>query len=407
MLAFSFLLAFPSLLHGQWRGPERDGHFPGNNILKAWPEGGPELVYEVSGFGEGFSSPVVYNGNIYLTGKIDSLDVLSMLSMEGELKWQEPYGTAWQKSYTSSRSSPSLENGRAYLLSGTGELVCLEISTRKVIWSANVDSTYGAIWDTHGIAETLLLVDSLVVCTPSGPQTTMVAFNKHDGQVVWETVPLGGRRSYASPTLYEHGNIRQILGATTWSYFAVDPATGRIMWNFPYYKLGDRNTDRGTLITFTPIYRDDEIFISTGYNYPAVLLRVSVDGNTVTEKWRCPSFDNHHGHVVRVGNYLYGSNWHNNSQGDWICVDWESGKVMWEQDWYCKGSIITAGGMIYIYEERQGNVGLLKPDPRQFNLMGSFRIRVGTGPHWAHPVIHHPYLMIRHGDHLMVYRIGE
>jgi hypothetical protein len=132
-----------------------------------------------------------------------------------------------------------------------------------------------------------------------------------------------------------------------------------------------------------------------------------MDGNAVTEKWRCPSFDNHHGHVVRVGNYLYGSNWQSNSQGEWTCVDWETGKVMWEQAWYCKGSIIQSGGMIYIYEERQGHVGLLSPDPGQFNLKGTFQVRGGKGPHWAHPVIHDPYLFIRHGDHLMTYRIGE
>jgi outer membrane protein assembly factor BamB len=283
----------------------------------------------------------------------------------------------------------------------------LFITGMSKIWSVNVDSTYGAVWDTHGISETPLLVDNLVVCTPSGPRTTMVAFNKYSGEPAWETVPLGGRRSYVSPVLFEHGNIRHILGASTWSYFAVDPSTGKVIWSFPYYILGDRNTERGTLITFTPIYREDEIFITSGYDYPAVLLKVSGDGNSVTEKWRCPSFDNHHGHVVRIGNYLYGSNWHNNSQGEWMCVDWETGEVMWVKDWHNKGSIIFAGGMIYIYEERQGNVGLLLPDPLQFNLKSSFRIQGGKGPHWAHPVIHDQYLLIRHGDQLMAYRIGE
>ena len=226
-------LAIPFALQGQWRGPERDGHFPGEGFFKEWPEGGPDLVYSVTGIGEGFSSPVVHEGRIYLTGKIDSLDVLSVLSLDGELIWQAPYGSSWRKSYTGTRPSPQIEATRAYLLSGIGELVCLDIITRSVIWSINVDSTYRAIWDTHGISETPMLVDDLVVCTPSGPLTTMVAFNKYNGQVVWETVPLGGRRSYASPVLYEYGNIRQILGASTWSYFAVDPADGRVMWSFP------------------------------------------------------------------------------------------------------------------------------------------------------------------------------
>lgn len=400
------MLVYSSVLNGQWRGVVRDGQFSGTGLLKEWPEGGPNKIYEVTGIGEGFSSPVVHDGYIYLTGKIDNLDMLTALTLDGELMWQIPYGSAWQKSYTSTRPSAVLEDERAYLLSGIGELVCLDIETRSVIWSINVDSTYGAVWDTHGISETLLLVDDLVVCTPSGPQTTMVAFNKYNGEPAWETVPIGGRRSYVSPVLYKYGSIRYILGASTWSYFAVDPSTGRVIWSFPYYLLGDRDTERGTLITFTPIYKEDEIFITTGYDYPAVMLKVSGDGNTVKEKWRCPEFDNHHGHVVRIGNFLYGSNWHNNSQGEWMCVDWETGEVMWVKDWYTKGNIISSDSMIYIYEERQGNVGLLKPDPLQFNLKGSFRVQGGKGPHWAHPVIHDDFLLIRHGDHLMFYLIG-
>lgn len=401
------VLGLNAAISGQWRGPDRDGHFPSTGLLTEWPEGGPELVYEVSGLGDGYSSPVVHRGNIYVTGKMDSMDVLSELSMDGLIRWQVPFGYAWQQSYTSTRPSPTIEGSRAYLLSGIGQLVCMDIETQAVVWSVNVDETFGAVWDTHGVSETLLLVDDLVICTPSGPQTTMVAFNKGNGQLVWKTSPVGGRRSYVSPVLYEYKDIRYILGATTWSYFAVDPETGELQWHFPYYLLGDRNTDRGTLITFTPIFRDDEILITTGYDYPAIMLKVSADGMSVTEKWSCPPFDTHHGHVVRVGEYLYGSNWHNNSQGEWQCVDWNTGELKWTNKWFSKGSIISADGMIYIYEERQGNVGLLLPDPGKFHLQSTFRIKGGDGPHWAHPVIYEGLLLIRHGDHLMVYNVAN
>ncbi len=397
------MLCLAASASGQWRGPARDGHFPSESLLKAWPEGGPELVYKVTDIGEGYSSPVVHQGSIYVTGKIDSMDVLSALTMTGEIKWQVPYGYSWQQSYTSTRSSPSMEESRAYLLSGLGELVCIDIETQAVIWSRQVDKTYGAVWDTHGVSETLLVVDDMVVCSPAGKQTSMVAFNKYTGEPVWQTPPVGGNRSYASPVLYEYNGIRQILGATTWSYYAVDPASGKIMWTFPYHVLGERNTDRGTLVTFTPIFRDNEIFITSGYDYPAILLSNAEDGRSVSEKWRCPEFDTHHGHVVRIGDYLYGSNWISNSQGQWMCVDWNTGEIKWTKKWFNKGSIITADGMIYLYEEKRGHVGLLQPDPDRFHLVSSFRIEEGAGPHWAHPVIHGHQLMIRHGDHLMVY----
>ena len=50
-------------------------------------------------------------------------------------------------------------------------------------------------------------------------------------------------------------------------------------------------------------------------------------------------------------------------------------------------------------------MNLVKPNPEKFELAGSFKITLGTGPHWAHPVIHQGVLYIRHGDALMAYKI--
>jgi len=48
---------------------------------------------------------------------------------------------------------------------------------------------------------------------------------------------------------------------------------------------------------------------------------------------------------------------------------------------------------------------LVKPDSNKFDLVSSFKVPFGDGPHWAHPVIHHGVLYIRHGDVLMAYKI--
>ena len=34
-------------IDAQWRGPERNGIFPGKNLLKAWPDRGPKLLWSV------------------------------------------------------------------------------------------------------------------------------------------------------------------------------------------------------------------------------------------------------------------------------------------------------------------------------------------------------------------------
>jgi outer membrane protein assembly factor BamB len=94
-----------------------------------------------------------------------------------------------------------------------------------------------------------------------------------------------------------------------------------------------------------------------------------------------------------------------NSKGNWVCLEWETGEVMFEQEWITKGSIVSADGMLYCYEERSGNVALVKPNPEKFDVISTFNIQAGSGPHWAHPYIADGKLLMRHGNVLMIFNI--
>jgi len=61
--------------------------------------------------------------------------------------------------------------------------------------------------------------------------------------------------------------------------------------------------------------------------------------------------------------------------------------------------------MLYIMEEKSGNVALVRPNPEKFDIVSEFQVTKGTGPYWAHPVISKGKLYIRHGEVLMVYAI--
>ncbi|MFA5218949.1 MAG: alcohol dehydrogenase, partial [Bacteroidales bacterium] len=69
--------------------------------------------------------------------------------------------------------------------------------------------------------------------------------------------------------------------------------------------------------------------------------------------------------------------------------------------------IIFADGLLYLMEERTGNVALVKPDPTEFRMISTFKLEGGTGPFWAHPAIYDGKLYLRHGDVLMVYDIKK
>jgi outer membrane protein assembly factor BamB len=155
----------------------------------------------------------------------------------------------------------------------------------------------------------------------------------------------------------------------------------------------------------TPIFKDGCILIANGYNWVALKLKLSADGNSVQTIWENRNFDPQHGGVVLLGNYIFGSTHQSKPVDNWICVDWNTGKTLWTSKWYVRGSIISADGMLYICEEKSGHVALVKPDPSKLDIVSEFQITKGEGPFWAHPVISKGKLYIRHGDVLMVYLI--
>jgi len=389
----------------QWRGPNRDGQFTETGLLKTWPEGGPQQILEVEKIGKGWSSPILAGDMIYTTGMIDTLDYLSAIDMKGNIKWQVSYGRSWNKSFPDTRSTATIDGDRIYVQSGTGRLVCIEKATGKETWFVDVDKEFECEYHMWGNSETPLIVDDKVICTPGGNKTSVVAFDKMTGKLVWQTKSLGAQRAYASATIYKYNNFRYILAVIGTDLLAVVPETGEIKWSFKYHNP-EKWDQPGLIWTNTPVFKDDMIFLTMGYDYNAKMLKMAADGNSVSEVFTDTVFDNHHHGVILVDGYLYGSNWLSNSKGNWVCMNWETGKIMYEEKWDSKGTLIMADGMLYAYNEK-GSVGLVKPTPDGFKPVSEFKITKGAGPHWAHPFIADGKMLLRHGDVLMVLDIKE
>ncbi len=388
----------------QWRGTNRDGHFAETGLLQSWPESGPKLLLQIEKIGKGFSSPILVDRMIYTTGMIDTLDYLSAIDLQGNVKWQVPYGRSWDKSFPDTRSTPTIEGDRIYVQSGTGKLSCINRETGEISWSVEVDKDFEGEYHTWGNSETPLIVGDKVICTPGGQKTSVVAFNKLTGETVWQTKSLGGPRAYASATIYEYRDIKYILAVIGTDLLAVIPETGEIAWHYKYSELRKSNQD-GLIWTNTPVFHENEIFLTMGYDYPAVMLEMDTLGKSVSEKFIDHTLDNHHHGIILHDGHLYGSNWFDNKRGRWVCMKWDTGEIKYVDDWDTKGAMVMADGMLYCYNEK-GSVGLIKPDPKGFDVISEFKITKGAGPHWAHPFIADGKLLMRHGEVVMVYDIA-
>lgn len=388
----------------QWLGINRDGVFTETGLLQEWPPEGPDLLFITEGIGKGFSSMATTNNRIYLTGNIDTMEYLSCIDLQGNTIWQQPYGRCWIQTYPEARCTPLVDGNRVYVISGIDNVVCFNANTGEEVWTVNVHEKYSSEWDMFGVSESLLMVDDKIIVTPGGSETTVIALDKMNGELIWKSRSLNQKRSNISPLLIEHVDKKYIITATQLDLMGVDAENGDILWTYQYNFL-DKNGDNTTIFTNTPVYRDSCLWLSNGWDVKSVMLEIAPDGKSVSEKFVDHTFDNQNHGTVLLGDFLYGSNFTGRNTGKWVCMNWNTGEIKWVGNFHNKGPIIAADNMLYIYEEKRGNMALVKADPEEFEIVSSFRITEGAGPHWARPVIYKGMLLIRRGDVLMAYNL--
>ncbi len=406
---FCFIILISTSVNSQeiveFRGVGRSGFYHESGLLKKWPDSGPELVMKIENISKGYSQPIVAENKIFITGiKDEETDVISAYDFKGQLIWETAYGRSWTRSYPDSRCTPTYDSGKLYVASGTGQLSCIDAGNGEKLWQVEVVDKYGGQIHMHGDAESPLVVNDIVVYTTGGDKYTMVAFDKATGSEVWKANSLGGAKSYASSVLINHGGKNLILVQTTKNVIAINSENGETLWFHNLDKFYSGTQGEGAQAN-PVLYSNNELFITSGYDHPGILFTIAEDNSSVKLKWKNETLNTHHGGVVLVDGNLYGSNWQHNSRGRWACVNWETGVTNWETDWYNKGSVIFADGMLYIYEEKSGNVALVAPSTEKLSVISTFKVEDGTGPHWAHPAIYDGKLFIRHGDVLLVYNI--
>jgi len=396
----------------QWQGVNRNADFPEKNLLKVWPQEGPKLLWSCEGIGSGYSSAVTAGDRIYVTGNNikgeKRKEFLTALDRRGKIIYQTLYGNVTNKSYFDVRTTPTVVGSDVFVISGAGEVVALDADTGRIGWSVDAAGLTEGQPGMWGFAESPLVFDNKVLFTASGKKASFIALNIKDGSVAWQTPPLAGTAAYVSPILITQNGKKIIVGMTSKFIVGLDPANGSIVWKFEYTSDVIHGAKINGINAVTPIWKDGYLFTSTGYNVGSVMLKLASDLSTAELAWINRDLDIHHGGAVLYDGVIYGANWIDNKKGNWVGVDWQSGKTLFEHPWgENKGSIALADGMLYCYSER-GIVGLVKPAKDKFAAVSSFPVKVGEGEYWAHPVISNQILYLRHGDYLMAYDVkGE
>ena len=293
-----------------------------------------------------------------------------------------------------------------------GNLICANAKTGKKIWSHDFAADFGGQMMTGwGYSESPLVDGDRLLCTPGAKDAMIVALNKTSGKVVWKAaVPdLGDQgkdgAGYSSIVVSEAAGVRQYVQLTGRGVISVRARDGKFLWGYNRIANDVANIP-------TPLVSGNYVFCSTGYGTGAVVLEVLHEGDDVKvrEVYFLPAdtFQNHHGQMIQIGPHVFAGHGHNN--GFPICLELQSGKVVWGGDQRGPGSgsaaIAYADGQI-VFRYQDGTVALVEATPDEYRLKGKFTPAFQEDNSWAHPVIFDGKLLLREQDVLMCYDVHQ
>lgn len=385
----------------QWRGVNRDGIYQEKDLLKVWPENGPELLWSAEQIGAGYSSPVVTADRLFINGEIDSISYIFCFDLKGKLIWKTPngrefFGDGYSANFPGARSAPTVYNGLIYVTSGLGRIACMDAASGKIKWTVDMIAGLGGKLNMFGNSESLSVDDKNVYCMPGGTETNLVALDRFTGKVVWTSKALGDPVSFCSPMVVRLLN-RNILVTLSHEYLlGLDTQTGELLWSHKEdsVKLEGEHCN-------TPIYADGFIYSISGdeNGNGAYQLQLSPDGKSVKEVWRNGKIKNPMGGFVKIGNRIYTTS----DDKKLYVLDAQTGQIT-EVLSGMKGSLIAADNLLFCYTDN-GYVNLINGIGTKLEVVSKFKITKGEKEHFAHPVIADGVLYVRHGNALMAYGI--
>ena len=411
---FTFVIFISSVLSAaDWqafRGPKGDGKSPDTGLLQKWSDGGPKLLWTADFVGFGYSSVAIADDRIYITGNAEregkEFSMVFCLDKNGKEIWAADNGPAHTtaRSYPGTRGTPTIDGDCVYDVSPLGEVACFNAKNGDKIWSRNIMTEYEAPMPRWFLGNAVFVDGDLVICPLGGPKHFAVALDKKTGKTVWAADPIKDpsetKTGYTTPYLFEFEGIRVVIVMSDSTVEGLDPKTGKTFFSIPW------KNDR-TVNATMPIYRDGNLFLSTGYGFGSKMFKLTKNPDSTisaTEVWYEASFDNQHGGVILVGDYVYGST----QRGNWGAIHFMTGKIgyLGRVNGIGQGSIHYADGLLYCLSEDGKTVILTKPEPKEFIELSRFELpNDATGKSWAHPVVLDGKLYLRHAQYLYCYDV--
>lgn len=367
----------------QFLGPERNSTSPQKNLLRSWPESGPEVLWTAN-IGNGYGGPVVKDGKVYLLDRNDSIgDIMRSFDFTtGKELWNYAIASPGTFPFPGSRSVPAIDGNYVYACGAVGELFCIDINTHKLVWNKNIWTGFGGtqlpIW---AISQCPLIYGNMVIVSSQAPEAGVVAYNKLTGDIVWKTPNLGNE-NYVSPSVVKISGEDQVVmvntstnpfghaeaAKTLGKIIGIEPLTGKVLWEY-------KNWECHISVANAVEAGNNKLLVVGGYELGCVMIKVEkkTDGTFgVTELFKHNDFGDHTKPPILFNGYFYAQFSTNGKRDGLVCMNME-GKIMWKtknEPKFDKGSMILADGLI-LATDGANKLYLIEPDPAGFKPLAS------------------------------------
>ncbi|MGA2259142.1 MAG: PQQ-binding-like beta-propeller repeat protein, partial [Thermoguttaceae bacterium] len=259
------------------------------------------------------------------------------------------------------RSTPTVSDGKVYLL--TPDLVthCLDANTGRVIWKRDLMKQHHGRNIKWYSAASVAVDGKLVFVSGGGPSESMLGLDKNTGTVVWKT---GNETiTHSTPVVTTIHDRRQVIFFMHSGLVSVDAKTGELLWKFPF---------RFSVSTaISPVVSGDIVYLSAGYDVGSAACRIEKEGDrfTATKLWFSPKNEpvvNHWSTPVCKDGYLYGMFGFKKFRTEPMkCVELATGKVMWTHPGFGQGNVILVGNRLVALAE-DGNLVIVEATPAAY-----------------------------------------
>jgi outer membrane protein assembly factor BamB len=256
----------------QFRGPTGQGIASGAGPLKWSKDTG--IAWKMPLAAQGWSSPVIADGKIILTGSRKDGDTTHLTAFAldvatGKTLWNidlfkptEEEMKALHGKNSLASSTPVIADDIVYVHFGHMGSAALRIADGEVVWKKQI--SYKPM---HGNGGSPIIVgDLLVVNADAEIDPSIVAFHRKDGTIAWRTPrdqKVRSAFSFSTPLVVETDGRKEILSAGSGMIGAYAPEDGRLLWKATY--------GEGYSVVPRPVVAEGIAYVATGYNIPKLI----------------------------------------------------------------------------------------------------------------------------------------